>query len=157
PLPLEAVLRWAGHLARGPVPPHSLETLLGAYFDVDVRVIPFMLTWSALDKDRLAHLGERGRLGLDFIVGSHVSTCQYRFRLRLGPMDWKLFRDLLPIGAGFHALIAMIELVAGAEQTFEVELVLRAEEAPPLRLAADARDDGPRLGWSTWLSSHGAL
>jgi type VI secretion system protein ImpH len=155
PFPVEAVFRWSGHLAHGPVPGHVLESMVGSYFGVEARLKPFVVTWSPLSPERRSRLGVRGRLCMDAVAGNSVCTSQYQFHLRLGPMSWNRYRELLPISPGYRSLVGMVQLAVGADQTFTIELVLSADQVPPLKLGPAPEGDGPRLGWSTWLCSPG--
>jgi type VI secretion system protein ImpH len=68
----------------------------------------------------------------------------------LGPLDFASFREFLPDRAGFRGLIDLVRLAVDASLEFDVQLVLRGEDVPPLRIGTpDAA--APRLGWSTWL------
>jgi predicted component of type VI protein secretion system len=48
-------------------------------------------------------------------------------------------------------LCHLVRLYGGPEFDFDVQLVLRKEDVPECRMAAG--DDGPRLGWNTWMRS----
>ena len=82
---------------------------------------------------------------------------QSRFRVRLGPLDWSEFRDLLPAGTAFWPLVELVRLATGPEFDFDVQLVLKAEVVPPLRLGVADEQGAPYLGWSTWLHRAGRM
>jgi type VI secretion system protein ImpH len=82
---------------------------------------------------------------------------QSRFRVRLGPLDWEEFRDLLPAGTAFTPLVELVRLATGPEFDCDVQLVLRAEAVPPLRLGVADERGAPYLGWSTWLQRTGRM
>src|SRR5205823_184923 len=97
-------------------------------------------------------------LGVDSIAGARVWYVQSRFRLRLGPLTYRQFEDLLPDRAPvterktFFLVAQLARLFAGAELDFDVQLVLAAAEVPRAELA-EAAGAGPRLGWNLWLIS----
>ncbi|WP_412068640.1 type VI secretion system baseplate subunit TssG [Rubrivirga sp. IMCC43871] len=95
---------------------------------------------------RRVRLGERprlgsARLGLDAVVGERVYDESGMFRIELGPLGIDDFRDLLPGCSGAARLAALVRLYASDVLDYDVDLILRSDEAPPLVLgdAASAR------------------
>ena len=83
-----------------------------------------------------------------------VCLSQWRFRVRLGPMDFETYRSLLPETDAFNVLSSAIRLATGPEYDFELTLVLDRNQVPPLcllREGASLETELARLGWSTWL------
>lgn len=137
-----------------PVSAQGLADLVRSYFRVPVQVQQFVSCWYPIEESERSRLGAAScTLGRDLSLGSRVHLAQSRFRLRLGPLGWDSFRDLLPTGRGFRPLVEMTRLAAGPEFDFDCQLVLDAASAPGIRLtaAADASSGAPQLGWSTWL------
>lgn len=149
PVPDLSLLRWAGALARRPVPEHLLRALVAETFDVDCAIESFIPHWYAMDDEELAPLGRApARLGRDTILGRSVRAAQSRFRLRLGPLGRERYESFLPGGQAWEALNDLVRFAAGPEFDFEVQLILRAEEAPEPRLGGEG---GARLGWTSWI------
>jgi len=148
----DRALFWrAGLLAMAPVPAQVLEQLVESYFEVSARVEQFQAAWYELDPEDQTRLGRtNASLGVDVNVGLSVRLVQYRFRLRLGSLNFAQYVELLPSGGAFEPLLDLVRIATGTEQTFEVQLVLAAAEVPPLELAAGKPC---RLGWSTWLTN----
>lgn len=137
-----------------PVSAQGLVDLVRSYFRVPVQVQQFVSCWYPIEQSERSRLGAAScTLGRDFSLGSRVHLAQSRFRLKLGPLDWDTFRDLLPTGKGFAPLVEMTRLAAGPEFDFDCQLILDADSAPGIRLtgSADASSGAPQLGWSTWL------
>jgi type VI secretion system protein ImpH len=148
----DRALFWrAGLLAMAPVPAQVLEQLVESYFEVAARVEQFQPAWYPLDPEDQTRLGQtNASLGVDVNVGLSVRLLQYRFRLRLGSLNFAEYMELLPSGGAFEPMFDLVRIATGAEQTFEVQLVLAAAEVPPLELGAT---QPCRLGWSTWLTN----
>jgi type VI secretion system protein ImpH len=71
----------------------------------------------------------------------------------VGPLTYRQFLRFLPqMGKSLRSLCQMARSYVGLEFTFDVQLVLRAVEAPALRLGAEG-DERPYLGWNTWVRS----
>lgn len=138
-----------GLLAMAAVSAPVLESLIASHFALPARVEQFLAAWYELDPEDRTRLGAaNATLGVDVAVGSRVRLAQFRFRIRVGPLRFAQYQELLPGGSAFEAIFDLVRLAAGTEQTFEVRLVLQAEEVPPFRLG----EGSPcRLGWSTWL------
>ena len=55
-------------------------------------------------------------------------------RIRLGPLTLNQYLDFLPTGPAYEPLRALTRFFAGDELDFELQLVLKKEEAPPCRV-----------------------
>jgi type VI secretion system protein ImpH len=146
-----------GHFARRVPPAVSLEAMLRDYFELPFEVVQFHGDWIQLDlaeRSRFATPGrQRGdfmRLGRDLIVGSRVIEAATRFRVRVGPVSYAEFRELMPTGGLLRPICDLVRSYVGREFAFDVQPVLRARQAPPLTLGGFGPDP-PRLGWNTWL------
>ena len=93
---------YAGLLALQPRSATGLEGILTDYFAVPVQIIQFVGQWLLLDEDNQTQLVEGGntRLGSTAIAGQRFWDRQSRFRIRLGPLDWRQFQEYLPSGSG---------------------------------------------------------
>jgi type VI secretion system protein ImpH len=87
-------------------------------------------------------------LGMTTVLGKKVWNAQHKFRLVIGPLDLAQAHNLLPGEPGMQRLQAWVRQYAGLTLEWDVNLILRREHVPGLRLGRDAR-----LGWSTWLCS----
>lgn len=152
------LLYYSGFFAQRPRNPTNLKLLLADYFGVPVEVQPFQGQWLALPESDQTQLGVMGVLGENTIAGSHVWDRASRFRLRLGPLGYDRFNELLPDRApaperkSFFLVSQLARLFVGGEYDFDIQLVLAAWEVPEVELA-DSQGAGPRLGWNTWLIS----
>jgi type VI secretion system protein ImpH len=153
-----ALLYYAGFFVQRPRGATNLRMLLADYFRLPVEVRQFQGQWLSVPEASQTRLGEMGTLGVDSIAGARVWDVQSRFRLRLGPLTYAQFEDLLPDPAPlalrktFFLVAQLARLYAGAEYDFDVQLVLAPPEVPEAHLA-DGPGAGPRLGWNLWLIS----
>jgi type VI secretion system protein ImpH len=151
PVSDHALLFRAGLLARRPASVCAIERLVMSYFRVPAAVEQFQAHWYPIDGGDLNRLGQaNSSLGSDLFTGEEVLLDQFAFRLRLGPMGWRDYAELLPSGEGFPALRELVRLMTGEEFDFEIQLVLKREDTPELTLGGEGR---ARLGWTTWLSN----
>ena len=56
------------------------------------------------------------------------------------------YERLLPGGLSFHRLVPIVRNWAGDALAWDVNMILRRDEVPPIRLGRHGR-----LGWTTWL------
>lgn len=152
------LLRFAGILAQRHRGAWGLEVLAGDYFGVPVAVEQFRGQGLLLDPPNQTRLGaEDGNCTLeaDAVAGDRVWDMQGKFRVRVGPLRYAQFLDLMPDPAGgrttFALLARLVRFYAGDEFDFDVQLVLINEHAPACVL--DDHDAGPRIGWNCWLLS----
>lgn len=155
----EAFLFYSGHFAHYPRSAIALESLLGDYLEMPVSVRQLQGQWLYLDPDDLARMpspafpmGRNNQLGLNLVVGEKVWDVQSKFRVRVGPLDYRQFRALMPNGDALRPLCQLARTYVGPELDFDVQPVLRPEEVPWCRLKDDG-GDGPFLGWNTWVRS----
>jgi type VI secretion system protein ImpH len=153
PIPDEALLFYAGLISPQARSATALRQLLEDYFDVPVEVEQFVGAWHALSADMQCRFSESGayseQLGVGAVVGDEVWDQQSGVRIRLGPLSLEQYLDFLPDGAAHEPLRMLTRFFAGDAIDFEVQLVLKREEAPPCKLGEEGAAM-PRLGWLTW-------
>jgi type VI secretion system protein ImpH len=146
-----AKFHYAGRLACQTHNAEGLQALLGDFFHLPVTIENFVGHWLPLAESSQCRLGETpatGSLGMTAVIGERVWDGQYKFRIVIGPMSLAEFRRFLPGSASLSRLVAWVRNYLGDELLWDVNLVLRKEEAPPLKLGEEAQ-----LGWTTWLTS----
>ena len=149
--PDAAKLHYAGWLVGQTRPPEGLRAILADFFELPVQITEFVGGWLALsqgDRWRLGEARETGALGHTVILGARVWDGQHRFRITIGPLGYGDFERLLPGGRGLQRLIAAVRNYIGDELAWDVNLILKRDEVPDLRLGAAGR-----LGWTTWLGT----
>lgn len=156
-----ALIYYSGLLSHRPRSAIGLEALLHDYFRLPVRVVQFQGHWVQLEETKQSRLGDPssyGVLGGNAVVGERVWDVQGKIRLRLGPLTYAQYQELLPDREPFperktfFELAHLVRFYVGAELSFDVQLVLQPDEVPECRLA-DGTGEGPQLGWNTWLQS----
>jgi type VI secretion system protein ImpH len=154
-----SLLRYTGLMSQRPRTASNLQAILSDYFLLPARIEQFQGQWLLLEPDDQLRLGSgaaTGRLGMGAVVGPRVWNVQGKFRIRLGPLSYRQFCELFPDPDPtpkrklFFLLSQLVQLYAGPEFDFDVQLILRRHEVPRARLAAHG-EVGARLGWNTWL------
>lgn len=148
-MPDRAKLLFAGHLSCQTRHADGLRAILQEFFGVSARILEFMGEWMDIaphEQTRLGRHEQAGHLGWSTVLGARVFGCQHKIRLVLGPLHLSVYREMLPGQTGLVELTAVVRNYSGAELAWDVNLVLRHEEIPPLRL-----DGEGQLGWTTWL------
>ncbi len=146
-----AKLHFCGHLASLTKHPDGLAAMIGSYFQVPVRISEFVGEWLEIaDRDRclLGVTPATGRLGATAIVGAYAFECQHKFRIHIGPLTRQRYADLLPSGDVLPALIAVVRNYLGDTLAWDLQLILHADEVPPLRPGTQVQ-----LGWTSWLGA----
>jgi type VI secretion system protein ImpH len=155
----EAFLFFSGHFAHFPRSASALEALLGDYLEMPISVLQLQGQWLYLSPDDIARMpspsfpkGLNNQLGLNLVVGEKVWDVQSKFRLRVGPLNYRQFRSLMPNGDALLPLCQLARTYVGPELDFDVQPVLKPEEVPWCQLK-QIDGDGPFLGWNTWVRS----
>jgi type VI secretion system protein ImpH len=142
-------LHFAGLLSAQTRNAEGLGQILSAFFDVPVRLESFQGAWMRFpgtDVTRLSDGPATAEIGKTAVLGSRVWSRQHKFRIVFGPLGLADYQRLLPGGLSFHRLVPIVRNYAGDMLIWDVNLVLRASEVPPLQLGRHGR-----LGWTSWL------
>jgi len=146
-----AKLHYAGRLTCQTKNTEGLRELLHDYFGIEVEIHEFVGQWIDLPQEYCCSLGQSpdtGRVGATVIVGSRFWECQQKFRITFGPMSFSNYQRMLPGGDSICRLVTWVRNYVGDQLSCELQLILKADEVPTLRLGKVGR-----LGWSTWLGS----
>jgi len=150
-VPDVAKLHYSGHLVCQTRHPEGICQTLEDYYGIRVEIREFIGQMLDVPDDCICRLGESpetGSLGWTAIVGQRVWECQQKFRLRFGPMTLREYERLLPGGDSLCRLIGWMKNYLADELLWDVQLILKKEEVPPLKMGTIGR-----LGWTTWLTS----
>lgn len=150
-VPDEAKLHYSGRLVCQSRNAEGLQAILQDYFGIEVDIDQFVGQWMELPHEYRCRIGESpetGQLGSTLVVGSRFWECQQKFRLKFGPMNFSDYQRMLPGGDSLRCLIAWVRNYIADEFSWELQLILSAEEVPKVCLGTLGR-----LGLSTWLSS----
>ncbi len=154
-LPEESLSFYTGLTSKTVPSATSIEATVAYLSGTDVRVEQFVERTIELSEEDRTSLGMANiQLGIDTVCGIQARDCQTKFRLHLGPMDFRTFQRFLPDGDMLSPIFALVKYMVGIEYEFDLRIILPRENAPACRLGEKALS---RLGWSTWLLSPGAL
>lgn len=154
-----SLLRYSGFFAHRPRNAVSLESLLGAFLQLPVRVIQFQGQWLRLEATNCTAIGGAGgnnAMGMNVVVGDRVWDVQSKIRIRLGPLSYPQFETFLPDPTGgverkaLFLLAQLVRLYVGPEMDVDFQLILRKEEVPACGLGRVPQATSSRLGWNTW-------
>jgi len=146
-----AKLHFAGLLANKTRPAAGLVTVLRAYFKLPFEVEQFVGHWMRIPAEVQSRIGaaeDGNRLGSSLMLGRSVWDVQNKFRIVIGPLDYADYLRFTPGGDSLARLLAWVRLYAGLALDWDVRLVLKKDQRPPMRLGG-----ATRIGWSTWLAS----
>ena len=151
PLPSAAMRYFSGLIAQRPHGERAIAQVVSAVVGAPVKTTGCLGTWQRIDTDARTCLGRGNhQLGAGCVLGTRYWDRQTTLRLSIGPIDRITFNALLPRGNRLGDVIELSRFLTGLSLDLRVQLSLRAEQVPRLRLGA--RDaDRPQLGWNTWL------
>ncbi len=150
-MPDVSKLYFSAHLACANRHASGLKSILQTFFQLPVEILPFTSHWVRLPEDCLWRLGKQqhaNELGISITLGHKVRDCQQKFRIAIGPLDYKSFRMLLPYGRSMRRLRSIVDQYIGQELAWDVQLVLSRNEVRGLTLGRQGH-----LGWTSWLAS----
>ncbi|MET0983662.1 MAG: type VI secretion system baseplate subunit TssG [Telluria sp.] len=145
-----AKLFYSGLLARQVRNRDGLAALLSGYFRLPVEIEEFVGHWLALPGPDRSSLGRANAgLGRGALLGARIWDCQYKFRVRCGPLDLDRYESFLPGGAALPQVADWVRQYLGFELDWDLQLLLVAQQVPRIRLGRYGR-----LGWTTWLGRY---
>lgn len=150
-VPDRAKRHYSGHLACQTRHAEGLRTILEEYFGIMTSIREFVGQWIMLPdvyKCRLGGSPDNATIGVNAVVGSKVWDCQSKFRIVMGPANLKDYERMLPGTRGIAQLKAWVRNYVGDALNWDLQLVLKAEEVPTIRLG-----ESGCLGWTAWLAS----
>jgi type VI secretion system protein ImpH len=149
----EAIALYAGLLQQRPVSSLILGRLLSGYLGVPIRIEEAIGHWNPMAPHEQSCLGvANATLGENSMLGENSWRPDLRARLVLGPLDKCEFERFLPNAGGALALKRMLSLFAEQTVTYEIALILRAEEVQPVCLVGGT-EPGARLGLDSFMLS----
>jgi type VI secretion system protein ImpH len=152
-LPGRALLGIAGLLADCRRSAALITNVLSAWVGASVALRQLIGAWRDLDPRDRTRLGvARHALGTQTVLGTRMWDQQARIELRIGPLPYARFRQLLPGERAHRRFVALVRYLTDRRCDCEVRLVLAAEAQPAPRLARS----GPRLGYTSWLAGRRA-
>lgn len=150
-----AMLAAAGPLGRRVRSAGALGRVVAALFDLPIAVEELRPRRLRIAPDERSRLGSACRpkgqfaaLGRDVVLGEATWDVAGGFRLRVGPLSLADFAAFTDGADARRRLVDAVRTAVGGGLAFDIQLVVRADEVPAARLAADAP---PRLSRTGWL------
>ncbi|MER8377121.1 type VI secretion system baseplate subunit TssG [Mesorhizobium sp. M0488] len=140
---------FTGRLASHARNAEGLVAILNSFFVAPVEIREFIPKWVQLPLGARSLLGRdagTATLGSTAAVGGRIKVYHHRFRVIIGPLGLAQYERLLPGTSDLRTLAEIIRNYLGDELDWEVNLILRQEEVPRLRLGHSGR-----LGWTSWI------
>lgn len=147
-LPDRAKLFFAGTLASGVKTREGLESLIGEYLNLPVRVQECVGEWlTVVDGERM-RLGnpDTGVLGRS-VLGARVWSAQHKIRLVIGPIDSGDLLQYLPGSPSLSRLRAAVMNYLGIDYAWDIQFVLKRARVPAVKLGQFGH-----LGWTSWMA-----
>ena len=132
-----------------------LSKIISHYFGFpSVSIQEYILQKVVIDEDQKNKLGKINcSLGMDCSLGSTVHDFNNKYKIKIGPLNFKAFQEFLPGGSDYRALRELAMFVSTDKLDFDVELLLDSKNVPQTALV----DNSPcQLGFSTWLGGNRA-
>ncbi|HTU65321.1 MAG TPA: type VI secretion system baseplate subunit TssG [Steroidobacteraceae bacterium] len=146
-----AKLRRCGRYAPQSRSAEGLESILGDYFELPMRIKQFVGAWLDVPADafcRLGHAADYATLGAGATLGASSWQCQHKFEIEVGPLSLDSFVDFLPGSRGLRELRALVQMYTNDEWSWQLRLLLTDVAVPGMTLG-----QAGKLGWTTWLGS----
>ncbi len=154
-LPREALTFYSGLLSMPTASAIAIEAAVEYFSGTTTRIDQFIERDVLLEEDDWTRVGQaNAKLGMDAVCGKLVRECQGKFRVNLGPVGYKKFMRLMPVGDLLLPVFSLIRYMVGIEFEFEMRIYLNKDEVPPSILDPNAPHQH-RLGWSAWIASPG--
>lgn len=149
----ESLSYYSGLLSRQVPSGTAISSTVQHFSGTDTEITQFVQRLVPLEEADMTRLGTaNATLGVDALCGMSIWECQTKFLLSLGPMHFKDFIRFLPCGDMHGPTFSLVRYMVGIEYEFDIEIILKKEEVPPIVLGRT--DTGAsRLGWTSWLKT----
>lgn len=134
----------------------GLERILEHHFGFPVHGRGCQGEWIELEDDARSALTTRlghNKLGVSAIAGRRVWNPQAAFAIDIGPVDWQTFLDLLPIGRRYDAVHRLVNFYSRGAFNFSFNIAVAADQIHAERPGLSTQPSGPRLGWTSWVTT----
>jgi type VI secretion system protein ImpH len=146
-LAFESLAYFAAQLRSRVVSSNLIEGVLGEYLQVPVAVEQFAGRWDPLGAADRSRLGENNcDVGLGATLGERLLRPELGIRIRVGPVDSRMFERFLPGAGGARALSALLDRFAIEVPYRELQVILHGDEVDGASL-----DGTIRLGLDGFL------
>ncbi|MBI3897240.1 MAG: type VI secretion system baseplate subunit TssG [Gammaproteobacteria bacterium] len=147
PLPRRSLLGVAGLLANRRKSAAALKQVLAHFLDCAIELTQYSGAWQTIPEDNRLHLGRRNsRLARDAVVGQRAWDQAARIDVRIGPLPYERFLELLPSGALHASLVSLLRFLTDRQVDCRVLLQVDAATLPPPTLL------GVRLTQTAWTA-----
>jgi type VI secretion system protein ImpH len=146
--PDRAKLYFAGRLAAGARTREGLESMIGEYLNLPVRVEECIGEWLTVVQSERMRLGdpETGLLGQN-VLGAQVWSAQHKIRLVIGPVEIGSLLQYLPGSPSLERLRAAVMNYLGFEYAWDIQFIVRQTRVPGAKLG-----EFGHLGWTSWMA-----
>ena len=151
-----SLLRYCGLFSQNPRSAMGLETMLAdAFPEASFSILQCLPRQVIIPPEMQCSLGKSNHeLGIDSLIGERFQDGMGKFRIRVGPVSFGLFQQMLP-GNNKNAKVAFLtRLYLPDPLEYEMELILKAGEAVTVSLGCETSS---RLGLDTWIFSDSSL
>lgn len=125
-----------------------LAQLISGVFGIAVEIVERIGSWLVFEPgDRMALGAHGGSLGSDAVLGNRAFSINDKIRISIDASTLEQYRRFLPTGDLSEKLTDLVFFYLGHRFDFDVELGLRADLAPPVRLGQSGE-----LGWTAWIA-----
>ncbi|MEM8800298.1 MAG: type VI secretion system baseplate subunit TssG [Pseudomonadota bacterium] len=146
----QEALYFAGHFSNQSRHAEGLQNLISERFKVDTEIECYVGTWLEVDPSERNAIGtnpETTGLGTSLILGGRVWDVQQKILIRITALDVDRLAQFLPGAKVLSSLGALVVSYAGWQMDWEINLGIKRNDVPPLKL-----DGSAQLGWSSWLN-----
>ncbi|MFK3817148.1 type VI secretion system baseplate subunit TssG [Pseudomonas sp. NPDC089407] len=151
PLPWSRLLSFVGMIASRSRSPGMVAGMIAHCFDLQqVSIREFEKRTVHITQSQRNGLGSRNcALNDNFLVGGSTESRSSKFTIVIAGLDQQQFREFLPSGDNYQRLARLVEFLLRDVGAYDLELRMRAEEAPPFSLRAE---HGTHLGWTSFMA-----
>ena len=154
-VPSSDFLYFAGHFANRRPTACALGAMIESAFNVPTQVEQFIGQWMYIPLAEQTRIGAQplgvsmgNQLGVEAFAGQRVLDFQNKFRVRIGPLDFKNFLELNPDSPKLRQVFDHIRLYVGPQYDVDIQVILKREEVAISKLG---NRQSAHLGWNTWI------
>jgi type VI secretion system protein ImpH len=129
----------------------GLEDILYRIFKIDLEVKSFIPALYDMPPESYAIVGnpQTALLGRNIQIGRQYVSATHKFEIRIGPIHFDVYKNLMPGTEGFELLTNTINLYLDRPLEYDLIFKFKSATIPKLQLGSMII----RLGYCTWIGS----
>jgi len=146
------MLPYSASLGHRPKSAQGLQGMLRHYFlGIEIKIIEFIKRKVMIpESERAIVRGDSLILGQNIIIGEYLIDIAGKFRVFIGPVEYKIYQEFMPDSENIKNLAKLITMYIGNLLEWDICIQIRGDSIPIQKIETSMP---LKLGYNSWLNS----